>query len=515
MDPLLKKQGTARYTTFPIVHNDLWAMYKKHRAAFWVEDEIDFSADLEDWTTRLTDDERYFIEHILAFFAGSDGIVLENIVDNFSSDVTAPEARAFYSFQGMMETVHSITYSQLIDTLVRDEKRKTELFQAIDTIPCVKEKADWAIKWMSPKRPFAERLVAFAIVEGLFFAGAFCSVFWLKERGLMTKALGVSNELIARDEGLHCVVPSTLIYVREGHSEGYVPIIDCADKLVELWNGSKWIETVPVRTGRNVNTMSVTLSNGLYLKCTPEHYWNITGKRRVRTRDLQIGMVVADYTMPKGSSDVTVGSYKNYDDAMLSVLEAMTCGYNGQIDIRSPENGSVVFDTVLGPKGDNTVRGLVITGIEDNVELSDVYCFTDFDDHNGLFNGISTGQCDFACLLYSKLQDSVDQKRVLEIMQEAVIIEKKFICDSLPCDLIGMNKELMSRYIEFVADRLLVQLGAPRHWNATNPFDFMTKISMPSNTNFFEQRVTNYQMSNSVIKQEDKRGAFDDMDDDF
>ena len=327
MEPILKENPN-RYTMFPIEHPDLWDAYKNHMKAFWTEDEIDFSADKDDWN-KLSDSERYFIEHILAFFAGSDGIVLENLIENFSSEVQIPEARAFYGFQAMIENVHSTVYSLLIDTFVDSTERKKKLFRAIDTIPCVKRKADWALKWINKKTPFAERLIAFAVVEGIFFSGSFCSIFWLKDKGKMTKALGVSNELISRDEGLHT---------------------------------------------------------------------------------------------------------------------------------------------------------------------------------------------DFAVLLFSKLLYKPSQERVMEIVKDAVEIEQNFICESLPCDLIGMNKTLMAEYIKYVADRLLVQLGYEKFYNSTNPFDFMNRISLEGKNNFFEMRVTNYQFSSAVIDQDDKKNAFNSFggdDEDF
>lgn len=200
-EPLLKDNPT-RFTTFPIIYPKIWKAYEDHKNAFWTAQEIDYSADKEDWL-KLSDDERYFIEHILAFFAGSDGIVLENLVTTFCTEVQIPEARCFYGFQVAMENIHSEVYSLLIETFVADADRKMMLFQAIDTIPCVAKKAAWALDWIDVKKPFAARLVAFAVVEGVFFSGSFCAIFWLKSRGLMVKALGTSNELIARDEGLH------------------------------------------------------------------------------------------------------------------------------------------------------------------------------------------------------------------------------------------------------------------------------------------------------------------------
>lgn len=202
-EPMLKPDIN-RFTVFPIKRSDIWKAYKDHEKAAWTAEELDYSADKIEWE-QLTKDEKFFIEHILAFFAGSDGIVMENINKNFANEVQWPEARAFYAFQSYIEQIHSQVYSTLIETYIDDIKRKDELFRAIETIPCVKRKAEWAMKWMDPdKATFAERLVAFAVVEGVFFSGSFCSIFWLKSRGIMVSGLGKSNELIARDESLHC-----------------------------------------------------------------------------------------------------------------------------------------------------------------------------------------------------------------------------------------------------------------------------------------------------------------------
>lgn len=200
-EPLLMRDNT-RFVQLPFKYPELQKAYEIHESSFWTAKEIDYSADLKDWVN-LSDDERYFIEHILAFFAGADGVVLENLAENFCSEVTATEARNFYGFQAMMENVHGMTYALLLDTFVKDPKRKRELQNAIDTIPCVARKANWAKRWISKEKPFEERVIAFAIVEGVFFSGSFCSIFWLKNRGKMVRALGHSNELIARDEGLH------------------------------------------------------------------------------------------------------------------------------------------------------------------------------------------------------------------------------------------------------------------------------------------------------------------------
>ncbi len=322
-EPLLK-ENKDRFVIFPIQHNDIWQYYKQHEAAFWTAEEIDLHADLVDWNDKLNDDERYFIKHILAFFAASDGIVNENLAENFVHEVQYPEARFFYGFQIAMENIHSETYSLLIDTYIKDPLEKDHLLHAIETVDCVKKKAEWALRWIS-KGSFAERLVAFAAVEGIFFSGSFCSIFWLKKRGLMP-GLTFSNELISRDEGLHC---------------------------------------------------------------------------------------------------------------------------------------------------------------------------------------------DFACLLYNKhMVNKLNKKTVEKIIRDAVEIEKEFVTDALPVNLIGMNAKLMQQYIEFVADRLLVELGNEKIYNATNPFDFMEMISLQGKTNFFEKRVGEYQKA-GVLNKGDKNDAKFTLDADF
>ncbi|WP_026236109.1 ribonucleoside-diphosphate reductase small subunit [Pontibacter roseus] len=310
MEPILQENPN-RFVLFPIQHDEVWQMYKKAEASFWTAEEIDLSQDQKDWEN-LNDGERHFISHVLAFFAASDGIVNENLAINFMQEVQLPEARCFYGFQIMMENIHAETYSLLIDTYIKKQSEKDYLFNALETVPCVKKKGEWALKWINSEN-FTERLIAFAAVEGIFFSGSFCSIFWLKKRGLMP-GLTFSNELISRDEGLHC---------------------------------------------------------------------------------------------------------------------------------------------------------------------------------------------DFACLLYSMLNEKLPESRVHEIIRDAVEFEKEFVTDALPVDLIGMNAKLMSQYIEFVADRLLVALGCSKLYNATNPFDFMEMISLQGKTNFFEKRVGEYQKA-GVMGDKDK-----------
>jgi ribonucleoside-diphosphate reductase beta chain len=320
-DELLLRENKDRFVILPINYPKIWEQYKKHEASFWTAEEIDLSSDMKDWNA-MNDGERHFISHILAFFAASDGIVNENLAVNFMSEVQLPEARCFYGFQIMMENIHSETYALLIDTYIKDPAEKDRLFHAIDTVPAVKKKAEWALRWIEGGN-FAERLVAFAAVEGIFFSGSFCSIFWLKKRGLMP-GLTFSNELISRDEGLHC---------------------------------------------------------------------------------------------------------------------------------------------------------------------------------------------EFACLLYGMLQNKLTQEAVYKIIADAVEIEKEFISEALPVKLIGMNADLMKQYIEFVADRWLGELGYPKMFNATNPFDFMEMISLEGKTNFFEKRVGDYQKA-GVIGGNKEAQAFS-VDEDF
>lgn len=317
-EPILKEDKN-RFVIFPIQHSDIWEYYKKAEASIWTAEEIDLSADLVDWE-KLSKDEKHFISHVLAFFAASDGIVNENLAENFVSEVQYAEAKFFYGFQIMMENIHSETYSLLIDTYIKDNAEKDKLFNALDTIDCVKKKGEWALKWIESDN-FVERLLAFAAVEGIFFSGSFCSIFWLKKRGLLP-GLTFSNELISRDEGLHC---------------------------------------------------------------------------------------------------------------------------------------------------------------------------------------------DFACHIYMEhIVNKLPQQRIYDIIIDAVEIEQEFVSDALPVSLIGMNAKLMSQYIEFVADRLLEQLGCPKYYNATNPFDFMEMISLQGKTNFFEKRVAEYQKAGVMTENNRKDLSFDE-----
>ena len=310
-EPILQENKN-RFVIFPIQHDDIWQWYKKQEASFWTAEEIDLHQDVVDWK-KLSDDERYFLKHILAFFSASDGIVNENLAENFVNEVQYSEAKFFYGFQIMMENIHSEMYSLLIDTLVDNDSEKDELFNALERFPAIKKKADWALRWIESES-FAERLIAFAAVEGIFFSGAFCSIFWMKKRGLLP-GLATSNEFISRDEGLHR---------------------------------------------------------------------------------------------------------------------------------------------------------------------------------------------DFACHLHNNhLVNKVPQERIMQILSEALEIEREFITESLPVNLIGMNSKLMSEYLEFVTDHLLETLNCPKVYNTANPFDFMDMISLEGKTNFFEKRVSEYKKAGVGEEQSD------------
>jgi len=312
MNDIILTPNDNRYVMFPIQDNDIWKMYKKQIDCFWRAEEIDFSKDLVDWA-KLSADEKYFISMVLGFFAASDGIIVENLAVRFMSDVQLAEARAFYGFQIAMENIHSETYSVMIDTFIKDKEEQMKMFQAVQNFPCISKKATWAKKWITDNRSsFAARLVAFAVVEGIFFSSSFAAIYWIKKRGLMP-GLTLSNEFISRDEAMHC---------------------------------------------------------------------------------------------------------------------------------------------------------------------------------------------EFAVLLYKKLQKKLSKKRIYEIVKEAVEIEKEFITEAIPCRLIGMNSKLMQQYIEFVADRMLLQLGYDKMYSVGNPFDFMELISIESKVNFFERTNSEYALANKSVEKD-------------
>lgn len=316
----LTKKTLDRFVVFPIKYQQIWDAYKETEASFWTAEEIDLTADLTDWDTKLTDSEKYFVKHVLGFFAASDGIVGENLAMRFYNDVAIPEARLFYGFQLMMEGIHAETYSLLIDSYIRNAEEKNKLLNAITTVPIISKKAEWALKWIDSASSFEERLIAFAAVEGIFFSSSFCSIYWLKKRGLMP-GLSFSNELIARDEGAHT---------------------------------------------------------------------------------------------------------------------------------------------------------------------------------------------EFAVLLHSISDSKVSKDKIAEIIKDAVKLEIEFCAEALPVDLIGMNKDLMVKYVKFVADHLLVSLGCPPAYNEKNPFDFMELISLKSKSNFFEKRVSEYSRAGVGKSAVDNKISFDE-----
>lgn len=313
-----------KYVIYPITNSDIWEMYKKSLSTFWIPEEIDMSEDCRDWE-KMNEKEKHFISYILAFFASSDGIVNENLFENFSKEIKIPEAKFFYGFQIAMENIHAETYSLLIDTYIKNKTEKDFIFNSLKNISCIKQKANWMFKWFDTSLSFAERLIAFACVEGIFFSGAFCSIFWLKQRGIM-KGLTFSNELISRDEGLHC---------------------------------------------------------------------------------------------------------------------------------------------------------------------------------------------DFACLLYSKIEHKLSKERIYEIVNESILIESVFISDSIPVELIGMNSKMMIEYIKFCADRLIVQLGYEKLYNVENPFDWMVSISLQGKTNFFEKKVSEYSKFGINIAETKSKNFDVSFDEDF
>lgn len=666
-EPMLKPDIN-RFSLFPIKHHDIWKAYKDHEKAAWIAEELDYSSDKIEWV-QLSKDEQYFIEHILGFFNGSDRIVMENISKNFASEVQWPEASAFYSFQNYIEQVHSQVYSTLIDTYIDDKKRKDELFRAIETIPCVKKKAEWAMKWMDPvKATFAERLVAFAVVEGVFFSGSFCAIFWLKSRGIMVAGLGKSNELIARDEGLHCVVPETKILTNKGYKE----IIECKNELTTIWNGFEWSDVIPTKTGSDKKIIKVILDNGVEIECTEGHQWltctEETKKRqqkyfqfeRKMTKNLEIGDILQKFELPiidlkdpeelkdpytngffsadgyydkktpcikfgkdtkkqiakflnyKSINYITVDEvvFNNYRLYKENIKEKyfVPIGYSNNTKLRwlegvldgdgclnwtedetkasiqlpsshfdflknvqlmlselgilvnvkiGQEERITIIDKKYGPVKCNTVYVLYITcndviklmmlgfspkrlildsidieqeirsfsrfirvkNIIDENRISDTYCFTEEKNHTGIFNGVMTGQCSFAILLYNYLNNKLTKERIYEIFKEAVEIETEFITDSIPCKLIGMNSMLMGRYIKFVSNHWMSQLTTtsgrkcPKLYHVKNPFPFMDQNGLDGKTNFFEQRTTEYSRTTTSSAENSK--VFQKLDDDF
>ena len=838
-EPLLIEDNT-RFIQLPIKYQKLQDAYDTHESMFWSAKEIDYSADLPDWYS-LSDDERYFIEHILAFFAGSDGIVLENLIKNFCIKVKATEARNFYAFQGMMENIHGMTYALLLDTLVTDNKRKESLFNAIETIPCVKKKADWALKWMNPDRFFEDRVVAFAIVEGIFFSASFASIFWLKSRNKMTKALGKSNELISRDEGLHCISKGTLVSIDSFMS---IPIEELEKyncnvlTYDETKDGIIYNEKTNFKFQGKKECIELIFEDGRTLKCTPDHkiltkngwveadkillnkdkvllsienpyfeknkndilqekIWKLEiGDKYIFSTDTienikkacafarVLGYILTDGSISKGKyswncilpmgnlidanniqtdiynafgeiidnvifhnnvynvrikssivdelvklEDILTGdrsindgncipkfifnaprvivanflsglyggdgccpttkkntskinkTYKfsvkpsigfvfsksnkiiglNYQQQLIKLLSlfnikakgskivnlpikkkniqkykfnlvingddiskfyknigfaccshkhlrlGIACSVKNLRDKIKEQNDFVVnkFNeisdykiiynkaTELGfskskksgyinknikgklddlrdeaikewaknnplygkikssasirdnliNRTDGTVPNLneenllkswnVYEWFSEDVEIEkknkhtpttycykqnstqlpylemnviykknagelDTYDISVKDTHNFIANGVIVHNCTFAVLMYHHLNNKISQERIEEIVREAVDIEIEFICDSIPCRLIGMNSDLMSDYVKYVADRLLIDFGFEKIYNKENPFDFMKSFGLDDKSNFFESKVTMYQHASTA-----------------
>ena len=313
-----------RFVLFPIEHPDIWEYYLTEKSAMWTAEELDLSKDLDHWNNKLNDNERFFIKNILAFFAASDGIVNENLAVNFLNEVQYTEAKFFYGFQVMMENIHSHVYSLLIDTYIKDIEDRNKCFNAIEYMLPVKKKAEWALKWIESDS-FVERLLAFVAVEGIFFSGSFCSIFYLKSRGLMP-GLCDSNAFISRDEALHCVTPDTLILTREG----YKPIYTCEHETLDIWNGFEWSNVTPVKTGVSKKIYKVLLDNGVEIKCTGNHGWFIatdeTKERQCKyykfskknTTDLKNGDILQKFNLP-------IIDNSDYDDFNSPYTHGLFC----------------------------------------------------------------------------------------------------------------------------------------------------------------------------------------------
>jgi len=461
-EPLLQ-ENKQRFVLFPIKYEAIWKMYKKHEASMWTAEEVDLVQDVKDWA-KLNANEQHFIKMVLAFFAASDGIVLENLAERFLKEVQIPEARCFYGFQLMMENIHSETYSLLIDTYIKDTAEKARLFNAIETIPAVKRKAEWALKWIkSDSCTFAERLVAFAAVEGVFFSASFCSIFWVKKRGLMP-GLCFSNELISRDEGMHCIARGTMI-ATEFDS---IPIEDLASNVGErvqtfATDGPGGItlgcQTAFTSSGRK-ECVELTMEDGRTLTCTPDHKV-LTARGWMRADEIKLG---------EDTVHVSSRQQRRPDDCTSTPTMQMKVVRRVSVGVRD------VFDITV----DKT--------------------------HNFLANGVVVHNCDFACMLYKDyLKKKLTQKRIEEIIRDAVEIEEEFVTDSIPVALIGMNAEMMRTYIQFCADRLLDALGYAKVWKVENPFEWMEMISLQGKGNFFEVRNGSYQKNGVMATVEERQ----------
>ncbi|KAG5505002.1 hypothetical protein JKF63_04449 [Porcisia hertigi] len=432
----LQQENPFRYVLFPIKYHDIWRKYKEQESCIWTVEEIDLGTDMKDWAT-LNPDEQHFIKHVLAFFAGSDGIVMENLAQRFMNDVKIPEARAFYGFQLMMENIHSETYSVLLDTYITDNAEKLRLLHAIQTVPCIQKKAEWALRWIGSGASFQERLIGFAAVEGIFFSGSFCALFWMKKRGLMP-GLTFSNELISRDEGLHTDF-ACLLY--NSHIKNKLP----RERVLEIVVDAVDIEMENIHS----ETYSVLLDT--YITDNAE----------------KLRLLHAIQTVPCIQKKAEwalrwIGSGASFQERLIGFAAVEGIFFSGS------------FCALFWMKKRGLMPGLTFS--------------------NELISRDEGLHTDFACLLYnSHIKNKLPRERVLEIVVDAVDIEREFICDALPVRLIGMNAELMARYIEFVADRLLVSLGEEKYYNVSQPFDFMEMISLQGKSNFFEKRVSEYQ----------------------
>lgn len=686
-----------RLTIYPIKNTAIWDSYKKQQAAFWTAEEIDFSKDYNHFI-KLSTNEQHFIKMILAFFSSADTIVNINLGERFLNDVKIREAITTYTFQMMIENVHAETYSLQIDNIIRDTKEKDKLFNAVKEFPCIAEKAAWAVKWIESTDSFAKRLIAFVIVEGIFFSGAFCSIFWLKKKNIMP-GLCASNELIARDEGMHCISKGTLVSINGFESLPIEELLNNSNVLsyTENDNGMIYCNQTNFKYQGKKKCIELLFEDGRLLSCTPDHRiltkegWKeaqhvILNKDKIlvspenpyfihSTKDLEdekkwklnigkeyifstnninntkkacafariLGYTQSNILYIKHQIDndslkydIKLAFNETFDKVYIKsklkkilntkdmipsfimsapriIIAHFLAGLFGRYgSVPFNENKEHVFnksikfifrknDNVIATENQNKILKLLdkfdikgraiqeqinqdkknkvtkytiiinskyITKFYKNIGFAycifkhtkasvlsslinsqshtklnekelleswgiykyinhitfsnkiipcmeikvinrkdvgelDTYDITIDKTHNFTANGVVVHNCEFAVLLYSMLVDRIVESEIHSMFREAVDIERKFICESLPCALLGMNADMMNQYIKFVADRLLVTLGYNKIFNVTNPFDFMESISIEGKTNFFEHRPTQYQNATVLNKTRD------------
>lgn len=480
----------SRFTLFPIRYPDIFQLYKEQVASFWTVEEVDLSKDYYDFET-LSEPEKHFIKTVLAFFSASDGVVNENLAQQFHNEVQIPEARAFYTFQMAMESCHNEMYSLLIDTYVKDATEKENLFNAIQTNEHVKVKTEWALRWINDNNSFAERLIAFACVEGILFSSSFCAIFWLKSVLASSKdnpnfmqGLTFSNELISRDEA--CLLPTTQVST----PSGWVSLEDLSDShLVEVYDVSekKARFEKPLRIIRKSNDEQLLTISSLEV---PEFCYTVTPDHDVVVWDTVEAVIkkVKACDLSKNSSKVKILRYIgeiNHENLItyLKVLDNKGCAVSfvtyrdGQYNFYAYDN----FEVKPSVVSDEVMCLTVSTGIFKIKEGNSVTL---------------TGNChtNFAVNLYNNhIQQKLSPQVIQSIVKGAVEVEEFFVKGALPVSLLGMSSDTMIQYVKFVADRLLVDLKCEKVYNVSNPFSFMEKISLDTKTNFFESRVGAYQ----------------------